>query len=130
MTTAAHPALNVMLQGEYYTKLPQSLRDLTNERNQEYRLTSWLGAVNLHMMSTTNVQQAILEIMHQDGPFDLLASSFNLSSCCTNNTAIYGELKLLVVCLASYTVHETMFMVLVPGILIKPHNVLDHIWQC
>jgi hypothetical protein len=81
-------------------------------------------------MSTTNVQWAILDITHQDGPFDLLAPSFNLSSCRTNSTAMYGELKSLVVCLALDTIHETMFMVLVPGYSIKTHNVLDHIWQC
>ncbi len=130
MTAAAHLAPNIILQGEYYIQLPQSLHDLTNKRNQDYRLTSWLGAADLRMMSTTNVQRAILDITHQDGPFDLLAPSFNLLSCRTDSTAGYGELKLLVVRLASDTVHETMFLVLVPGYSIKPHNVLDHIWQC
>jgi hypothetical protein len=81
-------------------------------------------------MSTTDVQWEILDITHQDGPFDLLAPSFNLSSCRTNSTAVYGELKSLVVRLASDTIHEAMFMVLIPGYSIEPHNVLDHIWQC
>jgi hypothetical protein len=130
MTAAAHPAPNVILQGEYYIQLPQSLHDLTNKRNQDYRLTSWLGAANLRMMSTTNIQQAILDITHQDGLFDLLVPSFNLLSCRTDSSAMYGELKLLVVRLALDTIHETMFMVLVPGYSIKLHNVLDHIWQC
>jgi hypothetical protein len=35
-----------------------------------------------------------------------------------------------VVRLASETIHQTLFMVLFPGYLIEPHNVLDHIWQC
>jgi hypothetical protein len=130
MTAAAHPAPNVILRGEYYIQLPQSLRDLTNQRNQDYRLTLWLGAANLRTMSTTNVQRAILDITHQDGPFDLLVPSFNLLSCHTGSTAMYGELKSLVVRLALDTIHETMFMVLVPSYSIEPHNVLNHIWQC
>jgi hypothetical protein len=129
-TAAAHPAPNVILGGEYYIQLPQSSNDLTNERNQDYRLTLWLGATNLCTMSTTNVQQVILDITHQDGPFDLLTPSFNLLSCRTNSTALYGKLKSLVVRLALDMIHETMFMVLVPGYLIKPHNFLNHIWQC
>ena len=32
--------------------------------------------------------------------------------------------------LASETIHQTLFMDLVPGYSIKSHNVLDHIWQC
>jgi hypothetical protein len=129
-TATVHPAPNVILQGEYYIQPPQHLRDLTNERNQDYRLTSWLGAADLRTMSTTDVQREILDITHQDDPFDLLEPSFNLSSCRTDNTAVYGELKSLVVHLASDRIHETMFMVLVPGYSIEPHNVFDHIWQC
>ena len=81
-------------------------------------------------MSRDDVQRQILNITHQDGPFDLLTPSFNMTSCRTNSTAIYGELKSLVVRLASDTIHRTMFMELVPGYSIEPHNVLDHIWQC
>ncbi len=32
--------------------------------------------------------------------------------------------------LALDRIHQILFMVLVPGYSIKPHNVLDHIWQC
>jgi hypothetical protein len=130
IAAAANPAPNVILQGEYYIQLPQSSRNLINGTGTDYKLASWLGQANLRTMSNTNVQQEILDITHQDGPFDLLAPSFNLSSGCTDSTAVYGKLKLLVVCLASNTIHQTMFMVLVLGYLIKPHNVLDHIWQC
>jgi hypothetical protein len=35
-----------------------------------------------------------------------------------------------VVRLALDTIHQTMFMELVPGYSIEPHNVLEHIWQC
>ncbi len=42
---------------------------------------------------------------------------------------IYGELTSQVVRLASDTIHQQLFEVLVPGYLMEPHNVLDHIWQ-
>jgi hypothetical protein len=51
-------------------------------------------------------------------------------SCRTDSTAVYGELKSLVVHLALDTILQALFMVLIPDYLIKPHNVLDHIWQC
>jgi hypothetical protein len=35
----------------------------------------------------------------------------------------------MVVRLASNTIHNTLFTVLVPGYSIKPQQVLDHIWQ-
>jgi hypothetical protein len=130
IVAAANPAPNIILRGEYYIQLPQSSRDLVNSAGTDYKLTSWLGQANLCTMSTTDVQRAILDITHQDGPFDQFAQSFNLSSCCTNSTAMYGKLKLLVVHLALDTVHQTMFMVLVPGYSIEPHSVLNHIWQC
>ena len=67
---------------------------------------------------------------YQDGPYDLLAPTFNLNTYRTDSTVIYGELKSPVVHLASETIHQTLFMVLVPGYSIEPHNVLNHIWQC
>ncbi len=85
---------------------------------------------DLRTMSTTDIQWEILDIMHQDGPFDRLAPSFNLSSCHTDSTAMYGELKSLVVHLALDMIHETMFMVLILGYSIELHNLLNHIWQC
>jgi hypothetical protein len=133
IAAAANPAPNVVLRGEYYIQLPQSSRDLIKGAGGRYKLTSWLtswlGPADLRTLSTINVQRKILDITHQDGPFNLLAPSFNLTSCCTDSTAVYGELKLLVVRLASDTIHQTMFMELVPGYSIEPHNVLEHIWQ-
>jgi hypothetical protein len=105
IAAAANPAPNVVIRGEYYIQLPQSSRDLINGVGGGYKLTSWLGPAELRMLSTVNIQSKILDITHQDGPFDLLAPSFNLTSCCTDSTAIYGELKSLVVRLASNTIH-------------------------
>ncbi len=75
------------------------------------------------------VRCQILGITHQDGPFKLLAPAFNLSSCCTESAGIYDRLKTMVVKLASPTIHNQLFSVLVPGYLVEPHTVLDHIWQ-
>ena len=131
LTIATAPAPhNVVLRGEYYLQLPQSSINLNNGAGAAYTLTSWLGISDLRTMSTVSVQRDILGITHQDGPYDLLAPSFNLSSCRTDSTAVYGELKSLVVHLASDTIHQTMFMELVPGYSIEPHNILEHIWQC
>jgi hypothetical protein len=41
----------------------------------------------------------------------------------------YSKLKSQVVHLASATIHQQLFEVLVPGYTLEPHNVLDHIWQ-
>jgi hypothetical protein len=48
--------------------------------------------------------------------------------CHTNSTGVYGKLRLMVVRLASDTIHNTLFMVLVPGYSIEPQHVLNHIW--
>jgi hypothetical protein len=66
---------------------------------------------------------------YQDSLYNLLAPSFNLTSCRIDSTGIYGELKLMVVRLALDTIHNTLFMVLVPGYSIEPQHILDHIWQ-
>ncbi len=132
LTTAAAmaPAPNVILRGEYYIHPPQSFVDLLNGTGVGYRLTTWLGAADLRTLSPEEVQRDILGMTYQDGPYDLLTPTFNLTTCRTDSTVVYGELKSSVVRLASETIHQTLFMVLVPGYLIEPHNVLDHIWQC
>jgi hypothetical protein len=75
------------------------------------------------------IRRDILDATHQDGPYDLLAPSFNLTSCRTESTVTYGDLKNQVVKLASATIHQQLFEVLVPGYTLEPHNVLDHIFQ-
>jgi hypothetical protein len=90
---------------------------------------AFLGAANLWTLTTPEVQRNILDSTHQDGPFDLLAQSINLTSCWTDSTAVYDELKSMVMRLALDTIHNTLFMVLVRGYSIEPHNVLNHIWQ-
>jgi len=83
----------------------------------------------LRTLTVEAVQCDILDATHQDGPYDLLALSFNLTSCRTKSTVTYGELKNQVIKLASATIHQQLFEVLVPGYTLKPHNVLEHIFQ-
>jgi hypothetical protein len=75
------------------------------------------------------IKRDILDATHQDGPHDLLEPSFNLTSCRTKSTVTYGKLKSRVVRLASATIHQQLFEVLVPGYMLEPLNVLDHIFQ-
>ena len=123
------PAPNTTLRGEYYIQLPQDSIDLTNGAGNPYRLTTFTGAADLRTLTVKAVQRNVLDTTHQDGPYDLLAPSFNLTSCRTKSTVTYGELKNQVIKLASATIHQQLFEVLVPGYTLEPHNVLDHIFQ-
>jgi hypothetical protein len=76
-----------------------------------------------------NVWHDILKETRQDGPFDLLKPGFNLSSCKMDSSVVYGYLKTLVIRLASDTVHEQLFSVVVPRYSMESQTVLDHIWQ-
>jgi hypothetical protein len=83
----------------------------------------------LRTLSINEIKRDILGGTHHDAPYDLLEPSFNLTSYRTDSTVIYGELKSQVVRLASATIHQQLFEVLVPGYTLEPHNVFDHIWQ-
>ncbi len=123
-------ASNTFLRGKYYIQLPQSTIQLTNAAGNQYRSITFTGPADLHTLSANEVKHEILDVMHQDGPFNLLAPAFNLLSCRMDSSSIYGELKTLVVLLASDTIHNQIFSVLVPGYLVEPpQTVLDHIWQ-
>ncbi len=123
------PAPNTTLRGEYYIQLPQDSIDLVNGAGNPYCLTTFTGAADLRTLTTKTIQRDILDATHQDGPYDLLEPSFNLTSCCTESTVTYGELKSQVVRLASATIYQQLFEVLVPGYTLEPHNILDHIFQ-
>jgi hypothetical protein len=102
---------------------------LINGAGNPYRLTTFTGAADLRTLTAEAITRDILDATHQDGPYDLLEPSFNLTSCRTESTVTYGELKSQVICLASATIHQQLFEVLVPGYMLEPHNVLDHIFQ-
>ncbi len=123
------PAPNTVLRGEYYIQLLQGTVNLNNESGNAYRLTTFTGPADLRTLSVADVKRTILDATHQDAPYNLLEPVFNLTSCRTDSMVIYGELKSQVVRLASATIHQQLFEVLVPGYSLEPHNVLDHIWQ-
>ncbi len=124
-----NPMPNTTLCGEYYIQLPQDSVDLQNAAGNTYHLTTFTGAADLRTLSINDIRRDILGATHLDGPFNLPEPSFNLTSCRTDSMVIYGELKSQVVRLASDTIHQQLFKVLVPGYLMEPHNVLYHIWQ-
>jgi hypothetical protein len=108
-------------------QLPKDTVNLNNAAGNAYRLTTFTGAADLRTLSINDIKHAILRATHQDARFDLLEPSFNINSCRTNSTVIYGELKSQVVHLASTTIHQQLFEVLVPGYTLELHNVLGHI---
>jgi hypothetical protein len=123
------PAPSIILRGDYYIQLPQRTVLLTNGNGIAYNLTTFDRAADLLTLSASDVQRDILDETHQDGPFDLLKPAFNLSLCKTESSIVYRHLKTLVIRLASDTVHEQLFSVLVPGYTMEPQTVLNHIWQ-
>jgi hypothetical protein len=124
------PASSCVLCGSYYIELPQNTVQLIGGSNKAYNLTTFTGAADLRTLSPLEVQRDLLSETHQDGPFDLLQPAFNLTSCQTDSSVVYGRnLKTLVVKLASDSVHEQLFSELVPGYSMEPHSVLEHIWQ-
>ena len=124
------PPPTCVLRGTYYIELPQGTVPMTNGAGNAYNLTTYLGPADLTTLSSEDVKRDILDETHQDGPFDLLEPSFHTPSTCrTNSTTIYGNLKTRVVTLASDSVHKLLFSALVPGYSMEPHSVLEHIWQ-
>jgi hypothetical protein len=105
------------------------MKDLPNDKGNGYQLSTYIGGNDLWTLSAAEVKHTILDVMHQDGLYKLLVPSFNHTSCRTDITGVYGKLNLMVVHLASDTIHTTLFMVLIPGYSIKPQHLLDHIWQ-
>ncbi len=122
MIATAVPAPNVILRGEYYIQLPQSYIDLTNSNGTGYHLTTWLGAADLRRLSHEAIWRDIINVTNQDGPFDLLVPAFNLTTCHTDSKEVYSKLEPSVVLLTSKTIHQTLFIFLIPGYSIEPHN--------
>jgi hypothetical protein len=103
-----NPAPSCVLRGAYYINLPQRTVQLTNGTGNAYKynLPTFLGAANLRTLSAAEVKCDILDETRQDGPFDLLKPAFNLTSCQLDSSVVHGNLKTLVVKLASDTIHE------------------------
>ena len=121
------PVPNTVLHGEYYIQLPQDIVNLTNTAGNAYHLTTFTGPPDLRTLSINNIKRIILNTTHQDAPYDLFEPVFNLTSCRTDSTVIFGKLKSQVVRLAYANIHQQLFEVLVPNYSLEPHNVFDHI---
>ena len=116
------PTPKTVLRGEYYIQLPQYTVNLNNTAGNAYRRTTLTRPADLCMLSVAKVKSNILDVTHQDAPYDLLEPVFNLTSCRTDSMVIYGELKSQAVRLASATIHQQLFEVLVPGYSLEPHK--------
>jgi hypothetical protein len=66
-------ATNTVLCGKHYIQLPQLTVQLTNATSNQYHLMTFTGPADLRTLSAEKVKHQILEVTHQDGPFDLLA---------------------------------------------------------
>jgi hypothetical protein len=75
------------------------------------------------------VWRDILTVPHHTGPFNLIAPALKLNVCRTDSFTIFSDLKRLVVNLASNTIHNQLFSIVVSGYSLEPQTVLDHKWQ-
>ncbi len=81
-------ATNMVHCGEYYIQLPQLAGQLTNATGNQYRLTTSTGPADLRTLSAAEEKHQVLDVTHQDGPYDLLAPAFNLLSCQMDSSSI------------------------------------------
>jgi hypothetical protein len=125
----SNPAGATVLQAEYYIELPQTSRQMTDGNGNAYNLLTFHGPADMRTMSSADVQAQLLDITFQDAPFDLQPSKFNLSSARTDSTEIRSDIEGKILCLASATVWNTMFLKLCPGYSMQLHAVIDHILQ-
>jgi hypothetical protein len=118
-----------ILRVEFYIKLPQSMRNMTNGNNQPYCLASWLGDADLCAMSTANLIRNVLSHTFQDGPINLLCPKFILTLAKMDSTAIKAEISSKIIHLAAPLVLNSLFNQLCPGYSKEPHATLDHVRQ-
>jgi hypothetical protein len=81
-------ATNTVLWGKYYLQLPQMTVQLTNAAGNQYNLSTFHGPQDICTLSADEIRRQILDITHQDKPFELLAPAFNLSLCRTESVGI------------------------------------------
>jgi hypothetical protein len=118
-----------ILRVEFYIELPQSTRDMTNERSQPYCLTSWLGNADLRAMSAANLTHDVLSHTLQDGRIDLLHPKFNLTLAKTDSTPIKEEISSKIIRPTTPLVFNSLFNQLCPRYSKEPHAALDHVRQ-
>ncbi len=97
------------LRVEFYIKLPQSSRNMTNSNIQPYCLTTWLDDADLCTIPAANFARDVLAHTLQDGPINLLRPDFNLTSAMTDSGNIKAEISSKTIRLASPLVLDTLF---------------------
>ncbi len=128
LVTIDHPGPTT-LQTEYYIKILQTTRAMTNENCTGYNLTTFHGAVDLRTLSLQEVQAVILDHTLQDGPVELQPASFGVTSAQMDPAAIRTKIKSTMLCLAYQSICHMLFLKLCPGYSNQPHAALDHIHQ-
>ncbi len=78
---------------EYYFELPQGHQDLVDDKQQQYRLTTFLGPDDIRLMPPQEFSRDILGVTLQDGPINLLCPDFNLMSAKMDSTTIEAEIS-------------------------------------
>ncbi len=128
LVTAVNPGPTT-LRIEYFIKLPQTTRQMTNGAGTVYNLTTFHGASELRTLDAQGVQREITDFTLQDGPVELQAASFGATSVLTESSAIRTEIQEKILRLASSSICHTMFTELCPGYSNQPHAALEHILQ-
>jgi hypothetical protein len=118
-----------ILMEDYYIELPQQTKTMNPGAGNAYNLTTWQGESNLRAMSNNGVKTYILDITFQDGPVNLQAVAFGLTSARTKGTELGLSINTKIMKLAYKTVCKTMFTEICPDYSDQPHAALDLIKQ-
>jgi hypothetical protein len=114
---------------DYYIELPQQTKTMNPGQGNAYNLTTWQGGSNLKAMSNNDVKTYIIDITLQDGPVNLQAAAFGLTSARTDGTDLGLSIDTKIMKLAYKTVCKTMFTKLCPDYSDQTHAALDLIKQ-
>jgi hypothetical protein len=95
----------------------------------QYSITMFISSGDLQTLSPPEFQAQILDLTIQGNPLDLLPPSFNVQSARTDSIALRMEINQKILCLASPTICNTLFMELCPGYSSQLHATLEHIHQ-
>jgi hypothetical protein len=98
-----------------------------NGNGVQYSITTFISPSDLRTLSPQEVRAQLLDLMIQGNPLDLLPPSFNVQLARTDSIALQMEIDQKILCLASPTICNTLFMELCPGYSSQPHAALEHI---
>jgi hypothetical protein len=129
LVNVVDPTGPTTLRTEYYLELLQTTRLLTNGVGNAYNLMTFHGPDDLCTLSPAKVKEQLLDKTLQDGPVELMPTSFGLTTAQTSGTALCTEINQKILWLAFRTVCHTLFLELCPGYSTQPHAALDHICQ-